>query len=206
MRYGRGVRQDVELLQAWGDGDAQAGNELFRRHFECLFRFFSTKLDGSCDDLVQETFEACLKGRDRFEGRASFKTYMLRIARNRLYEHYRGKHRAFSVQEHSVVDAGATPSSLLTKHERGARLLAALRRLPLEFQMTLELFYWEGLKTEAIAEVLDVSPHTARSRLARAREKLRGLLVVVEAIPADELATLEREADFDGWARALRPC
>ncbi|MEM6296502.1 MAG: sigma-70 family RNA polymerase sigma factor [Myxococcota bacterium] len=200
------MRPDVELLQAWGDGDGQAGNELFRRHFECLFRFFSTKLDGPCDDLVQETFEACLKGRDRFEGRATFKTYMLRVARNRLYEHYRRKHRTFSAHEHSVVDAGATPSTMLTKHERGARLLAALRRLPLEFQLTLELFYWEGLKTEAIAEVLEVSPHTARSRLARARSKLRDLLVVVQAMPENELATLEREADFDGWARGLRPC
>lgn len=196
---------DVELLRAWADGDAAAGNTLFRRHFDVLFRFFSTKIDGAADDLVQETFLACLRGSSRFEARASFRTYMLRIARNRLCEYYRGKQRAFSPQEHSVIDGGASPSTMLSAKEREGRLLAALRQLPLDFQLTLELFYWEGMKTHEIAEVLEVSPHTARSRLARAREKLRDALATLELVPADDLATLEREADFDAWARELRP-
>lgn len=196
---------DVELLRAWADGDAAAGNTLFRRHFDVLFRFFSTKIDGSADDLVQETFLACVRGSARFEARASFRTYMLRIARNRLCEYYRRKQRAFSPQEHSVVDGGASPSTILSAKEREGRLLAALRKLPLDFQLTLELFYWEGMKTHEIAEVLEVSPHTARSRLARAREKLRHTLATLELVPTDDLATLEREADFDAWARGLRP-
>ncbi|MCR9161301.1 MAG: RNA polymerase sigma factor [Nannocystaceae bacterium] len=196
---------DVELLRAWADGDAAAGNTLFRRHFDTLFRFFSTKVDGPADDLVQETFLACLRGSARFEARASFRTYMLRIARNRLCEYYRGKRRAFSPHEDSVVDAGASPSTVLGAKEREGRLLAALRQLPLDFQLTLELFYWEGMKTHEIAEVLDISPHTTRSRLARARDRLREALATLELVSADDLATLEREADFDAWARQLRP-
>ncbi len=196
---------DVELLRAWADGDTAAGNTLFRRHFDVLFRFFSTKIDGAADDLVQETFLACLRGSARFEARASFRTYMLRIARNRLCEYYRGKQRAFSPHEHSVIDGGASPSTMLSAKEREGRLLAAMRKLPLDFQLTLELFYWEGMKTHEIAEVLEVSPHTARSRLARARDKLRDALTTLELVPANDLATLEREADFDAWARGLRP-
>lgn len=199
------MEADAELLQAWANGDRSAGNALFRRHFDALFRFLSTKLDGPCDDLVQETFEACLAGAARFEGRASFRTYMLRIARNRLCEHYRRARRDFSPASASVIDGGASPSTAFSAKEREGRLLAALRRLPLDFQITLELFYWEGLKTHEIAEVLEVSPHTARSRLARARERVRETLASLELVPRDELATLEREADFDAWARALRP-
>jgi len=199
------VQDDVELLRAWADGDATAGNTLFRRHFEVVFRFFSTKLDGPCDDLVQETFTACLEGSGRFEGRSTFKTYMLRIARYRLCEHYRRRRRDFSPQTESVIDAGASPSTVFEARERHSRLLAALRRLPLDFQITLELFYWEGMKTDEVAEVLGVSPHTARSRLTRARGKLRALVAQLELVSADELATIEREADFDAWARGLGP-
>ena len=199
------MESDAELLRAWSRGDGAAGNALFRRHFDALFRFLSTKLDGPCDDLVQETFEACLAGAERFEGRASFRTYMLRIARNRVCEHYRRARREFVPQTSSVIDAGASPSTALSDKEREGRLLAAMRRLPLDFQITLELFYWEGLKTHEVAEVLEVSPHTARSRLARARERLREILATLELVSRNELETLEREADFAAWARELRP-
>src|SRR5690606_10349004 len=60
------VSDDLELLAAWRDGDAAAGGRLFRRHFDTLFRFFSTKLDGPVEDLVQDTFLGCVRGRDRF--------------------------------------------------------------------------------------------------------------------------------------------
>ena len=120
---------DADLLRAWAGGDRTAGNTLFRRHFDALFRFLSTKLDGPCDDLVQETFEACLAGAARFEGRASFRTYMLRIARNRLCEHYRRARRDFSPQSASVSSGASGRGSRRSGAEDAATRILAVRGL-----------------------------------------------------------------------------
>ena len=199
------MNSDFELLEAWRAGDEDAGNDLFRRHFRTLFRFFATKLDGPVDDLVQETFLACVRGRDRFRHDASFKTYLLRVARNRLFTHYKKRERGFDPMLSSAIDGGASPSSAVVSDEARSRLLAALRRIPLDFQLTLELYYWEGLKGPQLAEVLEISDHTVRSRLSRARALLREQLQALDQIPARQLETIERDADFDRWASELSP-
>jgi len=51
---------DLVMLDRWRAGDSAAGNALFHRHFEAVYRFFERKTDGDIDDLVQETFLACL--------------------------------------------------------------------------------------------------------------------------------------------------
>ncbi len=194
---------DVDLLTAWQGGDAVAGNVLFRRHVRLLFRFFRTKLDGPVDDLVQETLLGCLKG--TFRAETEFRTYLLCIARNRLYTHFKKKRRDFDPLTSSVAQTGVSPSAAVLAGEDRARLLAALRRMPLESQTMLELYYWTGLRGPQLAEVLDISPHTVRSRLSRARARLRKELSTLEGTPVVDLATLEREADFDAWAQGLAP-
>src|SRR6185436_6575853 len=74
------MRPDAELLSAWRGGDEKAGAELFERHFEALFRFFRNKAGDQAEDLVQETFLACLSG-PAFRGEASFRTYLFTVAR-----------------------------------------------------------------------------------------------------------------------------
>ncbi len=199
------MNDDFELLEAWRAGDERAGNTLFRRHFRSLFRFFSTKIDGPVDDLVQETMLGCVKGRDRFRQDSTFLTYLLRIARNRLFSYYKRKQRNFDPMQSSVIDAGASPTSAIADEQQRARLLAALRRLPLDFQITLELYYWEGLKGPELADVLEISDHTVRSRLVRARARLREELAALSGVAADDLATIERDGDFDAWAAQLAP-
>ena len=194
---------DIVLLGAWRDGDAAAGNVLFRRHVRVLFRFFRTKLDGPVDDLVQETLLGCLKG--SFRAETEFRTYLLCIARNRLYSHFKNKRRGFDPLTSSVAQSGGSPSAAVAAGEDRARLLAALRRIPLESQTLLELYYWNGLQGPALAEILGISPHTVRSRMSRARARLRTELASLEGTPVTELATLEREADFDAWAQGLVP-
>lgn len=192
---------DIELLDAWRDGDATAGNRLFHRHVRLLFRFFRTKVDGSVDDLVQDTLLGCLKG--SFRGETEFRTYLLCIARNRLYSYYKRKRRGFDPLTSSVAQSGESPSAAVVAGEDRARLLAALRRIPIEAQTLLELYYWNGVRGPELAEILEISPHTVRSRMSRARARLRSELSSLEGVPVTDLATLEREADFDAWAQEL---
>jgi RNA polymerase sigma factor (sigma-70 family) len=84
---------DVELLRAWRDGNAEAGNELVRRNFMSVYRFFVNKASDDVDDLIQRTFLACVEGRDRLREDASLKAYILGIARNQLLMHMRRRER-----------------------------------------------------------------------------------------------------------------
>ena len=49
---------DRELLVSWSRGDRRAGNRLFQRHFDAIYRFFAAKVRGGVDDLIQRTFLA----------------------------------------------------------------------------------------------------------------------------------------------------
>lgn len=191
---------DLALLEAWRSGDKDAGNALFKRHLRRLYSFFSTKIDGPVEDLIQETFLGCVKGRDRFEGKSTFRTYLFAIARNVLYQQYAGRDRSPDFTTASAVDLGASPSAALAERGDRALLLGALRAIPLDFQVTLELAYWEGLKGEEIAEVLGVSPHTVRSRMSRGRTLVREQL---EAMQQGTVAPGDSEIDFDRWVEGL---
>lgn len=198
-----GVRTDDELLAAWRDGDRKAGNELFQRHFESVRRFFVNKVDREIEDLVQRTFTGCVESRERFEGRSTFRTFLFAVAHNVLREHFRQKRRDARVDddERSVVDLGAGPSSLLADRREQRLLLEGLRRIPISFQVALELYYWEKLTGAELGEVLGVPENTARSRLRRAKELLSAAL---ETIEKSKDLLQSTTADLDGWAASIR--
>src|SRR4051794_26389001 len=81
------INTDAELLADWSLGSSAAGEELIERHFMAVRRFFLNKAGCEVEDLVQETFLACVEARTRFKGQASFKTFLLAIARNQLLKH-----------------------------------------------------------------------------------------------------------------------
>ena len=193
---------DSDLLDAWRNGDELAGNELFERHFSSVFRFFENKLDDGVDDLVQDVFLACLRGRDRFRGESTFRTYLFRVARNRLYDHFRARYRnPIDFTERSAVDLGTSPSRAVERRQEQQLLLRALRAVPLDYQIALELYYWEGLRGPELAAILDLNPNTVRSRLHRARKALEDAIGRCGATPEAIAATI---TNLDDWAESLR--
>ncbi len=202
---------DFELLEAWRDGDEPAGRQLFERHFDGVFRFFRNKVDDAAEDLTQQTFLGCVQGKDRYRGEASFRTYLFTIARNRLYTHLRDRQRFRAVVEvgqQSIVELGAnpdhdavSPSSLVAAREEHRLLLKAMRRLPLEMQLALELHYWEGMTVVEIALVVDTATGTIKRRLQRARQRLDGIL---EQLAGSEELRRSTTDNFADWALELR--
>ena len=89
----RRMVEDNTLLDRWCAGDTAAGNVLFKRHFATLYRFFEHKTDGEVDDLVQETFLQCVRGRETFRRQSTFRTYLFAIARHVLFQHWRDRLR-----------------------------------------------------------------------------------------------------------------
>lgn len=197
------MKTDFELLDAWQGGDDAAGRELFGRHFESIFRFFHHKVDGDASDLVQRTFLACIEARERFRRDASFRTFLFGIARNELHGHWRKRKRDeridFGIT--SAMDLDPSPSTLVAKRRESQLLLDALRALPIDYQIAIELYYWEGLSGSELATVLGVPEGTVRSRLRRAQEQLRKHMA--ESAGSGEHPAITDEA-LEGWASSLR--
>lgn len=192
-------KTDNVLLDAWRGGCESAGQELLKRYYGVLYRFFANKVGSDADDLVQQSMTALLAGRERFEHRSSFRSYVLSIARYQLFEFVRRQRRSSAWLEYdsvSALDLTPSPSSLLAARRDQGLLLVALRRIPLSFQVALELHYWEDLSGPEIAEVLDVPVDTAYSRLRKARILLKRQLRFLATVgaPGASAAPLEAEA------------
>lgn len=198
------VRTDLDLLSAWRDGDAQAADALIRRHFDAVFRFFRSKVHGEVEDLIQQTFLACAESHHRFQEKSSFRVFLLGIAYHQLLSHIRKEQRGrkvFDPAASSVEDVVESPSGILIQRDQEALVYRALRRIPLDLQITLELYYWEEFKTAQIAAVFDVPAGTIKSRLSRARLRVREEIEKLAATPELARSTVE---GLDAWARGLR--
>lgn len=176
------MSDDFELVRRWRAGDAAAGNELFHRHFVAIRRFFRNKANGDdAEDLIQRTFLQCVESVAGYAGGGTFRSYLFAIARFVFLAYLRRRFRDAERVEtdlsiSSVADLGLSPSVAIAAHEEHARVIEAMRRIPVDFQITLELYYWEQLTGPEIAAVLEISPTTVRTRLLRARTALRDAL------------------------------
>ncbi len=198
------VLTDDALLDAWRAGDRHAGSQLFRRHFEAVRRFVVNKVDGDVEDIVQRTFMACVEGKARFEGRSSFRSYLLGIAYNMVRKHWADRvasRKIDDIEQCSVAYMGGGPSTLLGRDQQERLLLGALRQIPLSDQMVLELYYWERLSGRELGEHLGMTENSARSRLRRAKLTLAKELRRMENLTGVPEST---EQDLERWAASLR--
>lgn len=169
---------DLELLAKWHGGDRQAGTVLFRRYFPAVRRFFRNKVGAAdVEDLVQRTFAGLVTAGESFRREASFRVFLFAVARRQLYKHLRDNGRRVARQAadmgvSSIQALGFSPSSILAAEQQHELVQQALQRISVEHQTMIELYYWEEIPGPEIAEILDISPTTVRTRLHRARKAL----------------------------------
>lgn len=198
-----GRKTDLELFEAWTQGDARGASELFERHFDAIDRFFRNKVNDQYEDLVQQTFAACVESRDRFRGDASFRTYLFAIANNVLRAHFRSRRRdkeRLEFTEVSACDLAPGPSTLFRARREQQLLLESLRRIPLDYQIVLELYYWEELSGAQIAGIVDLPENTVRSRLRKGKQLLEKKMRVLARNSEELQSTLE---DLEAWVRSI---
>ncbi len=145
----------------------------------------------------------CVESPERIPEGASVRAWLLGIARNLLLRHFRDQSReSRAMQRESAVDrdARASASVRLAAREEQRLLLRALRTLPLDLQIAIELYYWEQLTNDEIALVLGIPTGTVKSRLFRARSELRAAIAAIAPSPHVASTTLDA---LDAWARSL---
>lgn len=185
---------DAELLRAWCAGDEDAGDRLLRNVFPRLYRFLFNKIGDDTQEVIQDTLLACVERRELLRECVNFEAYLLRMARNKLYDFLRKRGRSredLHGELPSVDDLKTSAASLLGREAREALVLSTLRRLPVQLQVVLELHYWSELTTREIADVIEVPAGTVKSRLRRAREQFeKALRTAGGAASADLLGTV----------------
>lgn len=193
---------DTELLYAWRAGDSEAGQQLFKRYYASVARFFANKTSEAPGDLVQETFMGCVEGRDRIRDDGNFRSYLFGVAYRVLTTHLRRKYRApAELGSTTILDLNPGPSTLMHRSEEVRLLLQALRRIPIELQVLIELRYWEQLNSTEISHALGIPANTVRGRLRQGRLLLEDVIRTLSATPELVESTV---GDLDGWARKVR--
>jgi RNA polymerase sigma-70 factor (ECF subfamily) len=202
------MRDDWELFFAWRGGDERAAEQLIARYFELLTRFFINKLRNPelATDLVSETFLACAANRERAESRGSFRSYLFAIAMNKLREHYRiqakRQRELDDFRTVCVADGGpVTPSALLDQAREAQLLVRALRRLTLDQQIVVELYFFEAMRGPAIAELLEMPQPSVYTLLRRGRARLEALIAELGKDPALVESTVQ---GLESWIAEIR--
>ncbi len=198
--------EDFELLAAWRAGDNQAGTQLFERHYPAVVRFVKNKVSNptALEDVVQQIFLACVEGRDRFEERSSFRTYLFGVAHFVLIDHFRRRRRegaAFEPGVTSVADLDPSPSLVVAQRQEQRLVVEGLRRLALDYQIALELFYWERLSGPEIARALGIPEGTVRFRIRRGKELLGQHVRRMQLVGSEQDQDV---GDLEAWIVSVR--
>ncbi len=156
---------------------------LFRRHAPYMQRYVVRRVGrDAADDIVAETFLLAFRQRDSYDlSRADARPWLYGIATNLIARHRRAETALYRALARTGTDPVAESftervDDRVSASAAGRRLAAGLARLSEELRDTLLLVTWGDLSYEEAAVALGVPVGTVRSRMSRARSKLRRLL------------------------------
>ncbi len=164
---------DERLMLLFRLGNSEAFTELFRRYSSPVYGFFRRRLENPAraEELAQETFVAVLRGIERYEPRATFRTYLYGIAMKILMAE-----RRKSARRKQSAAATLDPSSDSCVDE-AIWVQRAIEQLDADHRDILLLREYEQLTYDEIAALLRLPVNTVRSRLFRARTALKAFLL-----------------------------
>ncbi len=176
-----------QLLGRYLAGDDEAFGLLVARYEDRLYAFLA-RMTGDAhlaEDIFQQTFVKVAKNAAAFDGRASFTTWLYRIARNAALDEFRRRarrHEGTGMQSNSDIDmADASrrpPLDALMEEELAERIRAVLETLPKEQREAFLLKEECELNFDEIGVILDCGKETAKSRFRLAVGKIRAALGV----------------------------
>ena len=179
---------EKELVRAAQRGDDSAFEELVRTYEKRVYHL-ALRMCGNVDDayeVAQEAFLSAWKGMRFFRGDSSFSTWLYRLTTNAAIDFLRRQRRqggsdGVSLDDEDtfleVADPAPSPHQQAERLELRDALARGLNALSPEHRQVLLLRELQGLTYEEIAAALELDLGTVKSRIARAREKLRKYLV-----------------------------
>jgi RNA polymerase sigma-70 factor (ECF subfamily) len=179
------MNDDQEVIDRVLGGDRESFRYLVVRYQGPLFSLVGNLVSdrGECEDIVQEVFlSAYTHLRSYNPRRASFSTWLFTIARNRCVNAWK-KRRPKILDELPEAADHRTPDVTLAEAEMFRQLDTALAALPVEQQTAFILGEIQGLSHQEISRIEGVKVGTVKSRISRARDKLRSLFQHTAELP-----------------------
>ncbi len=190
---GRSQPTDAELLGRVARGDTAAHRALFDRFYARVGAFVRRRVrdDGLCEEIVSDVFFEIWRSADSFRGDSEVHSWIFGIAHFKALSarRYHGQLKRAKVVPtetetlHRMADPG-DPSEQIENRQQVRRLLRAIDLLPEGQRDVLRLAFLEGRSYQEIAEELGISEGNVKTRVNRARARLR---------------TLVGRAESDGW-------
>ncbi len=171
---------DEDLIQLTLSGDPSGPEQLVQRYHGRLYR--TILRDVGCihatEDIVQEAFLNAFRRLDAFQHQCQFYSWLYRIASNARYTYHRKNARLKLMMiggdaSDQTADEHDTPSDAMQRQEDRDTVQTAMASLEERYRRILMLREFEQLDYNTIAEVLNIQLGTVRSRLHRARSRLR---------------------------------
>ncbi len=171
---------DANALASLRSGQARGLEQCYRVYGARVYRICRNLLPQNTDaeDATQEVFLKVMERIGQFEGRASFSTWLHRIAVNHCLNRIeKERRRQTSALDDSLPDSRPSPSEASALAEGNERFESFLRRLPPMQRAVLVLREVEQMSYTEISEALEIPEGTVMSRLARGRERLASMLI-----------------------------
>ena len=185
------VDEDLDLVLRSKKGEINAFGELVKRHQSLVINFCYKMLGNreDAEDIAQETFLRAFAAIGRFQPRARFSTWLLTIAKNLTLNLIRNERRRIQgideigssdetgpIVEHAP-SGNPGPDGIALQNERARYVRGALKELSDTHRTIIVLRDFEGMTYEEIAGVMGCRKGTVKSRLSRAREQLKEILI-----------------------------
>ncbi len=191
------ANEELRLVAAGQRGDVEAFNQLVRlyegRVYNLCYRMLSDA--DAAADATQDTFIAAYRNLNRFRG-GLFRAWLLRIATNTCYDMLRARQRRPAVSLDAgyededagprldLPDPAESPDEAVLRRELAQALELGIAQLPEDQRIVVILSDVQGLAYDEIAAVTNTNLGTVKSRLSRARARLRDILRAGELLPS----------------------
>lgn len=180
----RYMENEKQLLEGITKGDAEAIETLVISFSDPLLRV-TTAITGDvslAEEVVQDVFLQVCDKIESFQGNATFKTWVYRIAvntaKNRLRNRWARKVSCWNEISEKAKGANTdSPEELVLRKENQKELLECLEILPVYYRSVLVLYYLEQLKITEIGQILKKPEGTIKSQLARGRKLLKDIMI-----------------------------
>lgn len=173
--------QDLESIHLTLQGDTEAFRGIIEKYQSAIIRLCRSYLknEEEAEDAAQEIFLRAFKSLSSFRIEKTFFSWLYTIAVNHLKSRYakirKLQERREEIQKERQPDP-ETPEDITARNEMKREVKAAIDGLPEKLKDVTVLYYIEELSVERVAEILGLSRENVKSRLFRARKKIRGKL------------------------------
>jgi RNA polymerase sigma factor (sigma-70 family) len=194
---------DLVVFERWRQGDNAMGKLFYQRTAPKLLAYFRRNVfdRNVVEELMHDTFLECMRSRSTTV--TNPQGYLFGIASHMFSRHIRGRRRELGRVSDEVEDLNApidaldpNPEFIGIQNDEDRLFMKAMRRLPFDQQIVLELSFWERMSGREIGEALALPEGTVRSRIRLGRQRLKLLLVELQESPEQfQTATLS----FNSW-------